>query len=251
MKNLPQALAALALLAAMIMTGMQIRTELARRALETQLGAANQRASDAEGQLAAARELSEGFQKRVTALDADLGATKSKLTTTETRNTQLDHDLAQTKAQLAERDQSLHILIQQIGALQRDLGEARSNTASPEAVAAYRSTISELERQLADARGGSAITAGAGASTAAFSMRRRAPSEFNVISVGPQSAFVVLNFGRARGAHAEQSLAIQRGTETLATVLISDVRENFSIAQVQPDSLRGALQKGDFAVTTP
>jgi hypothetical protein len=36
----------------------------------------------------------------------------------------------------------------------------------------------------------------------------------------------------------------------VATVLISDVQPRFSVAQVQPDSLHGVLQKGDFAVLT-
>ena len=41
---------------------------------------------------------------------------------------------------------------------------------------------------------------------------------------------------------------MQRGTDEVATVLISDVRTNFSVAQVLPDTLRGVLQKGDLAV---
>ena len=44
---------------------------------------------------------------------------------------------------------------------------------------------------------------------------------------------------------------IRRGTKQLATVQISDVRENYSIAQVRPDSLRDSLQKGDLATLTP
>ena len=59
---------------------------------------------------------------------------------------------------------------------------------------------------------------------------------------------MVLDFGTARGAEAGQQLSIAHGTELAALVLISDVRTNFSIAQVQPDSLHGALQKGDSAV---
>jgi hypothetical protein len=43
-------------------------------------------------------------------------------------------------------------------------------------------------------------------------------------------------------------MTIQRGTKTLASALTTDVRQNHSIAQIQPDSLRGALHKGDSAV---
>jgi hypothetical protein len=69
-----------------------------------------------------------------------------------------------------------------------------------------------------------------------------------VLTVGPSSAFVVLNFGSVRGAQLGQRLNVSQGTETIATVLISDVRTNFCIAQVQPDTVRGVLQKGDLAL---
>ena len=45
-----------------------------------------------------------------------------------------------------------------------------------------------------------------------------------------------------------QTLLDSPGTSEIATVLISDVRANFSVAQVLPDTLRGVLQKGDSAV---
>ena len=69
-----------------------------------------------------------------------------------------------------------------------------------------------------------------------------------ILTVGPESAFVVLNFGSARGAQLGQKLAVSQGSDEVATILISDVRANFSVAQVLPDTLRGVLQKGDLAV---
>ena len=74
------------------------------------------------------------------------------------------------------------------------------------------------------------------------------PGRATVLTVGPSSAFVVLNFGSARGAQLGQRLTVSQGTDVVATVLISDVRTNFSVAQVQPDTLRGVLQKGDLAL---
>jgi hypothetical protein len=68
------------------------------------------------------------------------------------------------------------------------------------------------------------------------------------MSIGPSNAFVVINYGAVHGALPTQVISIRRGTETIATALISDVREKYSIAQVQPESLRGALHKGDSAV---
>ncbi len=71
------------------------------------------------------------------------------------------------------------------------------------------------------------------------------------MSVGPENAFVVLNYGANRGAQIDQRFAIRSGPDLLATVRISDVRSQFSIAQVEPDSLRGVLHKGDLALLTP
>ena len=41
------------------------------------------------------------------------------------------------------------------------------------------------------------------------------------------------------------------GSDILGTALISDVRSQFSVAQVEPDSLHGILHKGDLAILTP
>ena len=59
---------------------------------------------------------------------------------------------------------------------------------------------------------------------------------------------MVLNFGSARGAQLGQKLAVSQGIDEVATVSISDVRTNFSVAQVLPETVRGVLQKGDLAV---
>ena len=133
----------------------------------------------------------------------------------------------------------------EVAALRADLDDSRTSNASPEAVAAYRNTIAELEKQLASARQGATAGVGYGAATATFTNRS---GRATVLNVGPSNAFVVLNYGSARGAQLGQRLNVSQGTDVVATVHISDVRTQFSIAQVQPDTLRGVLQKGDSAV---
>ena len=100
-------------------------------------------------------------------------------------------------------------------------------------------------RQLASARNGAVAPAAVGASTAVFTSRA---GRATILTVGPESSFVVLNFGSARGAELGQKLTVSQGTSEVATVLISDVRTNFSVAQVLPETVRGVLQKGDLAV---
>lgn len=203
-----------------------------------------------DGQLASSRELASSFQKQAVTAGAQLEVTKNQLTASETRSTQLATDLAAARAAAAAREQAERTLRDEVASLQRDLADTRATAIPAAQVEAYKSTIAELERQLATAKNGAALPTAAGASTAVFSSRA-GRSSAQVVSVGPESAFVVLNYGSARGAQINQRFAVRSGSELIASVRISDVRSQFSIAQVEPDSLRGVLHKGDLAILTP
>ena len=217
----------------------------------------NTRNSVLDGQLAASRELASSFQKQAASLDHQLDSARSLLTTAETRTAQLTTDLASSRidlttsrAALAARDLAESTLREELASLRHDLADTRAAAIPATQVAAYQSTIAELERQLATAKNGAALPTAAGASTAVFASRA-GRSSATVVSVGPEGAFVVLNYGTVRGAQLGQKFAIRSGSNLLATALISDVRSQFSVAQVEPDSLRGVLHKGDLAVFTP
>ena len=203
-----------------------------------------------DGQLASSRELASSFQKQAVTAGAQLEVTKNQLTAAETRSTQLATDLAAARAAAAAREQAERTLRDEVASLQRDLADTRATAIPAAQVEAYKSTIAELERQLATAKNGAALPTATGASTAVFSSRA-GRSSAQVVSVGPESAFVVLNYGSARGAQIDQRFAVRSGSELIASVRISDVRSQFSIAQVEPDSLRGVLHKGDLAILTP
>ncbi|HVU25230.1 MAG TPA: hypothetical protein VHE13_13970 [Opitutus sp.] len=396
MSRLPIILCVVALLGAAALAALDVRLGNAKRALQTELATSHTRAAALESRLAAANTEREAREKQLLALDADLGAAKTRLTVSEARNSQLTRDLTQARSALAARDEAALALKTQIESLQHDLANAGATTISPEAIEAYKTTvadlqqqladarqaataasrdlaqaqasatandettaalksriealqheladartpaistaatqgyqttivdlqqqladtrqaaaaaardltqaqaavaagdeataaqkariealqqdladarastvpadtiqgykttIADLERQLADARNGAAVTQVAGASTAVFSARvsptpvaaEPAPAGRAVLTVGPANAFVVLGYGAVHGAAVGQALAIQRSGATVAIVSISDVRPNFCIAQVRPDSLHGALQKGDSAVLT-
>jgi len=215
------------------------------------------RATALDGQLNASRELASSFQKQAITAGIQLDIVKTQLASTETRATQLTADLTATRSDLttarttlAAREQAERTLRDELTSLRRDLADTRAATIPAAQAEAYRSTIAELERQLATAKNGAALPTAAGASTAVFSSRAGRSSSM-IVSVGPENAFVVLNYGSARGAQLGQRFALRSGSDLLATVVISDVRSQFSIAQVEPDSLRGVLHKGDLAILTP
>ena len=253
MNRLPLFLCVIALLGSGMSAVLFFRIGTTKQVLEQRLADSTSRATKLDADLASTNERNGSLTAQATALttraaalDTELTATKSKLSATETRVGELGHDLAQTKEVLAVYESTARALADEVAALREDLEASRISNASPEAVAAYKSTITELERQLATARDGAVAPATAGASTAAFSSSRAGRA--TVLTVGPDSAFVVLNFGSARGAQLGHKLSVSQGTSVVATVLISDVRANFSVAQVLPDTLRGVLQKGDSAL---
>ncbi len=245
MHRLPLFLVAIALLGSTLSAVLYFRIGNSKQVLEQRLNDANARATQLDGALAAANEQNGSLKGKVTALDAELAATATKLAAADARVTQLDRDLVDTKSVLAVYEATTRALSEEVTALREDLEDSRKSNASPEAVLAYKTTIAELERQLAVAKNGAAVTSGAGASTAVFASR---VGRATILTVGPQNAFVVLNFGSSRGAKLGQKLTVSQGSNEVATVLISDVRANFSVAQVLPDTLRGILQKGDSAL---
>ncbi len=251
MRNTPLiVLCAFALFGAVFSGALYLRIGNSKQLLAAELSSTHERAARLQSDLAPAHEQTGSLKARVASLDASLdttrtalAATHEKLSAAELRAVVLDHDLSSAQKLLTLHEQNSKALAAELASLRADLDDSRNSNASPEAVAAYKSTIAELEKQLATVRQGA--TTGVGASTAVFTNRS---GRATVLTVGPSSAFVVLNFGSARGAQLGQRLTVSQGTAIVATVLISDVRSQFSIAQVQPDTLRGVLQKGDSAV---
>ena len=234
-----------ALAGAVISAALYVRIGNSKHLLELQLNDSTSRATKLQTDLATANEQNGTLKANLAAATTELSAAREKISASEMRIVVLDHDLKQAKTMLSLQEQNTRALASEVTSLRSDLDDAHNSAASPEAVAAYKNTIAELERQLANARNGAAAPTAAGAATAVFASR---PGRATVLTVGPASSFVVLNFGTARGAKLGQKLNVSQGNEVVATVLISDVRANFSVAQVQPESLRGVLQKGDSAL---
>ena len=252
MHRLPLILCAIALIGSTLSATLYFQIGNSKQVLELRLADSTTRATKLDADLAAANQQNGSLKAKLGGVSTELNAARAKLSAATTRATQLDHDLITAKSELSAARQIVAVyeltsraLADEVAALRQDLSDSRASNASPEAVAAYKGTIAELERQLATARNGAAAPAAAGASTAVFTSRA---GRATILTVGPENAFVVLNFGSARGAQLGQKLAVSQGIDEVATLLISDVRTNFSVAQVLPDTLRGVLQKGDLAV---
>lgn len=242
----------LAVLGTAVCAQLYFRLSNAKQTLEQRLGDAHVRIEKLDSDLASAQEQTGGLKVQLRAAEtagektsASLRQTSALLQQAESRVAQAGRDLAQTRTVLEFYELTAREISGELGALRQDLEDTRATHASPEAVLAYRTTITELERQLAAAGTGAVAPRGPAASTAVFTNRA---GRATVLTVGAGNAFVVLNFGSVRGARLGQKLAVNQGPAEVATVLINDVRPNFSIAHVLPESLRGVLQKGDSAL---
>jgi hypothetical protein len=260
MPRLPLILCVIALLGSALSAALYFQIGNSKQILELRLADANTRAAKLDADLARANEETGTLKAKLANATLELQQTRAELASAQDRGRQFEldlsalrvgltsarEDLSATRSVVSLYERTAQGLAEEVTNLKRDLADTRASLAAPEAVAAYKSTIAELERQLATARNGVVLPAAPGASTAAFSSR--AAGRATILSVGPGSAFVVLNFGAARGAQPGQRMTVSQGTNEVAIVLISDVRPNYSVAQVLPDTLRGALQKGDLAV---
>ena len=259
MHRLPLALAALAVLGSIVSAVLFFRIGNSKQLLAQRLADADARAGRLDAALASAQETTGALKARVAQLDGQLAGARSELAASaaradraeasirdaEARAAAAERTAADTKAVLQIYEETAQALAVEIAALRADLDDVRTSHASPEAVAAYKATIVELEKQLAAARTAPAAPGAPAASTAVFTNRA---GRATILSVGPSSAFVVLNFGSARGAQVGHRLGVSQGGTEIAVLMISDVRANYSVAQVVPDSLRGVLQKGDLAI---
>jgi len=200
-----------------------------RQTTQSEHAAAMIRIAELESEVRSAVATRQTQQKQLLELDASLGEAKSKLTVAEAHKVQLGRELAATQKQLlaqSGREEDLN----------RELTNLRGKLANS----------TPLAPQIADAR---IVEPFASLPVPAIPTPER-DHIASVVSVGPASAFVVLNYGANQGALPEQHFTIRRGTLSVATVHISDVRPNHSIAQVRPGTLQAALHKGDSAVLT-
>lgn len=241
-------LAALALGGAALFGGLYYRANSENARIGQLLGHETRRSARLADELATAKAETSAMTVKVSFLESEVSGARAKLAAADARATQLDRDLTQAKDALSVHELNARALAGELSNLRQEIAARRSAETSPEAVAAYKATIADLERQLAVAGNGAAATNVAGASTAVFTSR---VSRATVLTVGPSNSFVVLNFGARRGAKVGQQLDVTQGGQPVATVALSDVRSDFSIGQVLPASLRTALQKGNLAVLRP
>jgi hypothetical protein len=197
--------------------------------------------TDFKGRLSEAERRGAELHDRLASLDTELTAARARLTETEARAAQFSRDLADQRTRVSVAEEAAAGHERAASELRKELAEHKLN-APPFTLA----EVAALQAQLAEAEAEAARLRPPGEDPAAAG--HLAPGAVvTVMRVGPENAFVVLDYGATLGARHAQQLQILRGTERVATVQISDIHDHLSLAIVQPDSLRSGLRRGDTA----
>ena len=252
MKAVHLAFTAAAVLAAVTSIVLFFLTGNQKAVLKQQLAAANGRLTVLEARSAKLSSQRDAFEARAGALEEQLGESKSKSVALEARATQLAREVQQAREELAGKADAGQAQLEEIARLRRDLVDARGallEDGSRNEVAALQARIDSLEAELASRGSGDHPVP---AQEAGISPER-SPHDpdiqgASILSVGTKSAFVVLNIGSVHGARPGLQLSVARQGLSFARLQISEVNENYSIAQVEAGSLTGKIRVGDTAV---
>jgi len=193
------------------------------------------------GRLAGAGHRVTELHERLAALDTDLTTTRARLTETEARAAQFSRDLADQRTRVSVAEEAAAGHERAANELRQELAHHKLNAPpfTMAEVSALHAQLAEAEEEIARLRPPERHPSTDGTLP---------PGSFvTVMKVGPENAFVVLDYGATLGARPAQQLQIRRGTEAVATVHISDIHDHLSLAIVQPDSLRSGLRRGDTA----
>jgi septal ring factor EnvC (AmiA/AmiB activator) len=253
MKAITLTLSLLALLGSAASGFFYIQIGNTKEALQNQLSAEQTKAAGLKSDLDKTTEEREGLQTRLTATDGELGDTKSKLTASEARAVQSARESTQLKSIVAKAEADTQKLNTDLASLRSELVKARleAEVANPAELEKYKQTVATLEAQLASLNGTSASASTSVGTTTAGTPAGPAlgvrTSSARVAAVGPKSAFVVLELGTADGVNAGQKFLIARDGKVIADAIVSDVKDAYAVAQVNPATTKGFLAAGDVA----
>jgi predicted RNase H-like nuclease (RuvC/YqgF family) len=249
MKSLTLVLCVIAILGSAASTFFYFEIGKTKEELKQQVATAQTNSNELQAKLLESTTQGEALQRRLASLDSDLGEAKSKTSSAESRSAQLNRDIAQLRNQLTAKDDAEQGLNREISQLKREIAQtklAAMASASPEEVEGYKATIASLQSRMTELES-SRTTVASGRGNSASSAGGSSDLKAEVVSIGSQNAFVVLNVGAGKGVQAGQNFSIVRNGATVATAQVSSVNDNYSVAQIVANSLRGGLVKGDSA----
>jgi len=266
MKPLTLILCVIAILGSVASTFFFFQIGTAKEQLQQEVTLAATHATELQGKIAEAAAQSEALQKRLAAMDSELGEAKSKASAADARSTQLGRETTQLRTQLTGKTEAAQTLATEINQLKQELAQIKltAATTAAEQSEEYKTTIANLQARITDliainnkanARGATTNRSVNAVSTPrVITPAPEAPplvvedaDGFQVASIGADNGFVVIKAGSTQGIQPKQTLVISRSGKVLATAVVSSSQENYAIAQIVTGSLKGNINKGDLA----
>ena len=261
MKPLTLILCVIAILGSVASTFFFFQIGTAKEQLQQEVALAAKQATELQGKITEAAAQSEALQKRLAAMDSELGEAKSKASAADARSTQLGRETTQLRTQLTNKTEAAQTLATEINQLKQELAQIKltAATTAAEQSEEYKTTIANLQARITDLI---AINTKANSRSATTNRTVNAVSTptpeapplvvedadgFQVASIGADNGFVVIKAGTAQGIQPKQNLLISRSGKVLATAVVSNSQENYAIAQIVTGSLKGNISKGDLA----
>lgn len=186
----------------------------------------------------------------------DLEEARARASSLDNQLSQVRRELAEANKNLSDQEREAENLRTEAVRIRRELLEERNKVdelagaLESEDVAAARARIKRLEEQLAATEGQIQGTTNEGGTESQTSGREEAPAVVlrgEVVEVGENAAYVLIDIGSAEGARPNSSIMIRRGPRFIARANITEVNEDTSVAEILPGA--GRIREGDLAVT--
>ncbi len=175
---------------------------------------------------------------------------RSNITVISARSNQLKRENQRFTEELEMRLDNEENLQRSLADLKKEMAAQKANSITLEEANAYEQKIATLESTILKLESAPPKPVSPSISET-YGNFKPAPSDANgrILTVGPQSSFVIVSLGYTSGIRLDHLLEIKREGESVAKIQISEVKENLSIARILPGSMKTDPLPGDLVVS--
>ena len=186
------------------------------------------------------------LQAKLETLETERQQTLSQLTLEQAKAHQFSRELGDFEQSAQRHRLDIEELRKENARLKAELAQEQANSISRGEVLDFEAKIKQLEAEILALR---ETRPGASGPMTADSPRLEIPKaprlRGEVLTIGKQNSFVVINLGYRDGVRLDNAFVIHKDGACVAQITVSEVKENLSIARILPHSLLDAPQVGD------
>ena len=179
-----------------------------------------------------------------------LQGARSNITVISARSNQLKRENQRFTEELEMRMDNEENLQRSLADLKKEMAAQKANSITLEEANAYEQKIATLESTILKLES-TPVKVASPSTAEGYGNLKPGPSDANgrILTVGPQSSFVIVSLGYTSGIRLDHLLEIKREGESIAKIQISEVKENLSIARILPRSMKIDPKAGDIVVS--